>query len=190
MIYLVRHGQTDWNLEKKIQGHIDVPLNNNGKRQAELVSEAIKDLKINKIYSSDLVRAKETAAIINKKLNLKITLDNRLREFNYGDLEGVVKTTFSEDIWDEFNSNPERIHAESSESVYNRIKEFFDELNINDNILIVTHGGALRVIMYYFNNKDKFDKDLFNKEYCNMIIENGAIYEVDMSNRFINIIDI
>ena len=79
MIYLVRHGQTDWNIEKKhTQGHTDIPLNENGKKQAEQLAQSISNLKIDKIISSDLLRAKETAEIINKKLYKII----ELMEFN------------------------------------------------------------------------------------------------------------
>ena len=67
MIYLVRHGQTDWNIEKKTQGHTDIPLNGTGKRQAEELAEKIADLKIDRIISSDLLRARETAEIMNWK---------------------------------------------------------------------------------------------------------------------------
>ena len=126
MIYLIRHGQTDWNLEKKTQGHTDISLNENGKEQAKLVSRIISNYKIDKIYSSDLLRAKETAEIINENFGLNIILDNRLREINYGDLEGVPRPTLSQDVWDVFNNNPEKLNAEPIISVFNRIKSFFE----------------------------------------------------------------
>ena len=89
MIYFVRHGQTNWNIEHKIQGQSDIPLNEMGKKQAELIAPQLKDLKIERIISSDLSRALETAQIINTHLKLQITLDTRLREFKYGQIEGV-----------------------------------------------------------------------------------------------------
>ena len=124
MIYLVRHGQTDWNLEKKTQGHTDISLNDNGREQALRVSDLLRNYKIDKIYSSDLLRASETAEIINKCLNLNIILDNRLREINYGDLEGIPRTTLSQDVWAVFNNNPLELHAEPMLDVYTRIKNF------------------------------------------------------------------
>ena len=156
MIYLVRHGQTDWNLEKKTQGHTDISLNDNVREQALRVSNFLRNYKIDKIYSSDLLRASETAEIINKCLNLNIILDNRLREINYGDLEGIPRTTLSQDVWAVFNNNPLELHAEPMLDVYTRIKNFFDSLNYDEDILIVTHGGALRIIMYYINNREFF----------------------------------
>ena len=89
MIYLIRHGQTNWNAERKIQGQTDIPLNQIGQQQAKDVSEEISKLKIDKIFSSDLLRARETAEIINEKIGAKIEYDKRLREVNYGNYEGI-----------------------------------------------------------------------------------------------------
>lgn len=185
MIYLVRHGQTDWNLEKKTQGHTDISLNENGKEQAKLISKVISNYKIDKIYSSDLLRAKETAEIINENFGLDIILDNRLREINYGDLEGIARPTLSQDVWDIFNSNPEKLNAEPIINVFNRIKSFFNDLDYNKNIIIVTHGGALRTIMYYINNKDNFDKKIYDKKYRDTKINNGAFFEYDFINNVV-----
>lgn len=190
MIYLVRHGQTDWNLEKKTQGHTDISLNDNGREQAKLVSDVIKDYKIDKIYSSDLLRAKETADIINEKFGLDIILDNRLREINYGDLEGIPRTLLSQDVWDVFNNNPLELHAEPMLDVYTRVKNFFDSLNYDEDILIVTHGGALRAIMYYISNREFFDKIEYDKNYRDMKIANGAIYKFDINDNSFDTIDI
>ena len=190
MIYLVRHGQTDWNLEKKTQGHTDISLNDNGREQAKLVSKVIKDYKIDKIYSSDLLRARETADIINEKFGLNILTDNRLREINYGDLEGIPRTMLSQDVWDVFNNNPLELHAEPMLDVYTRIKNFFDSLNYDEDILIVTHGGALRAIMYYISNREFFDKIEYDKNYRDMKIVNGAIYKFDINDNSFDTIDI
>ena len=65
MIYLVRHGQTDWNLKKKLQGHTDISLNESGRMQAREIAEKISKCKITRIICSDLARAKETAEIID-----------------------------------------------------------------------------------------------------------------------------
>ena len=108
MIYLIRHGQTDWNLDRKLQGQTDIPLNDNGRGQAEEVAKEIADLKIDRIISSDLLRAKETAEIINKKIGAVISFDKRLREVNYGDYEGKLIETIKDEEWDVFNQNPEK----------------------------------------------------------------------------------
>lgn len=190
MIYLVRHGQTDWNIKKIIQGHTDISLNDNGRKQAKIVSEVIKKYKIDKIYSSDLRRAKQTANIINENYGFTIISDHRLREMNYGDLEGIAIPTISQDVWDIYNSNPEKLHAEPISNVYHRIKSFFEEIDLNDNMIIVTHGGTLRVMMYYMKNKDKFNKEIYDKEYRNTKIKNGSIYEWNVNENLLNVIDI
>ena len=64
MIFLVRHGQTDWNIEHKTQGQLDIPLNNEGRREAQMCAERLKSLQINQMIASDLSRAAETAKII------------------------------------------------------------------------------------------------------------------------------
>jgi len=131
MIYLVRHGQTDWNIEKKhTQGHTDIPLNENGKKQAEQLAQSISNLKIDKIISSDLLRAKETAEIINKKFGSPIFFDERMREINYGILERIPRDTLTQETWDIFNTRPEELKAESKVHIFERIKNFFDELKI------------------------------------------------------------
>ena len=90
MIYLVRHGQTDWNIEKKTQGHTDIPLNENGRKQAQILAQSISNLKIDRIISSDLLRAKETAEIINERFGNNISLDERIREINYGLFDSLI----------------------------------------------------------------------------------------------------
>lgn len=178
MIYLVRHGQTDWNIEKKTQGHTDIPLNENGMKQARVLAQKISHLKIDKIISSDLLRAKETAEIINESFGKEIILDTRIREINYGILEGVPRDTLTQDTWDIFNNNPEQLKAEPKVHIFERIKSFFDELqDSKDNILIVTHGGALRMIMYYAENRNKFDNDKYTKYFKDIKINNADIFE-------------
>ncbi|MFA4999712.1 MAG: histidine phosphatase family protein [Parcubacteria group bacterium] len=179
MIYLARHGQTDWNLGKRLMGLTDIPLNEFGIAQAQLLGKEASQLKIDHIFSSSLLRAKETAEIINKFINVGISLDERLRELNYGVIEGRILKEIPSECWEQFNLHPEQLGAESFESVYNRIKDFFGDLakkNLS-NVLIVTHGGALRMIQYYAENRDFFDKDDYIKNYLNSKIEHASIIE-------------
>ena len=104
MIYIIRHGQTDWNIEHRTQGQTDIALNTNGIKQAELITQKIANLKINNIISSDLKRAYMTAQIINKNFNKKIETDKRLREFCFGTLEGITRDKITQEIWNDFNS--------------------------------------------------------------------------------------
>ena len=93
-------------------------------------------------------------------------------------MEGVPRDTLTQDIWDVFNTNPEKLKAENKTHIYERIKGFFEDIeNLNDNILIVTHGGALRMMMYYAQNKEEFDNDKYLKEFNNLKINNADIFE-------------
>ena len=84
IIIFVRHGETDYNKIKRVQGTQQIPLNEQGKTQAQQVAESLQQYKITHIYCSGLVRARETAEIINSSLSLPIMTDDRLNERNWG----------------------------------------------------------------------------------------------------------
>ena len=182
MIYIIRHGQTDWNIEHRTQGHTDIALNKNGIEQAELITQKIANLKIDNIISSDLKRAYMTAQIINKKFNKTIEEDKRLREFCFGTLEGITRDKITQEIWDDFNQNPKKFNAESKEEIFNRIKSFINDIksnNINKNILVVTHGGPIRMIKYYLDNGDNFNDKKYLAEYMTLKINNLDVFIID-----------
>ena len=105
MIYIVRHGETNYNVEGRYAGRIDVPLNDNGIKQAYLIKEKLKDIKFDKVFSSPLKRAYETATIIcGDKYN--IIKDDRLIERSNGELEGRLKKEIKEYIdFNDINEN-------------------------------------------------------------------------------------
>ena len=182
MVYIIRHGQTDWNIEKRTQGHTDIALNTDGIKQAELIAEKIADLKIDNIISSDLKRAYMTAQIINKNFNKTIETDKRLREFCFGTLEGITRDKITQEIWDDFNKNPKKFNAETKEEIFNRIKSFIDDIksnNINKNTLVVTHGGPIRMIKYYLDNGDNFNDKKYLAEYMTLKINNLDLFIID-----------
>ena len=100
--YLIRHGETDWNRKGLYTGQSDIPLNNNGRMQAQQTATDLQKLQPSIIYSSDLQRAVETAQIISQTLHVPIFLDNRLREIHQGEWEGLhemeIKTRFEEEF--------------------------------------------------------------------------------------------
>lgn len=177
MIYLIRHGQTNWNYLKKIQGQSDIPLNETGKNEAYERGQQLCSYPIDKIISSDLSRAKETAEIINGFLNLSIRFDSRLREVNYGDLQGVFNKDISKQTWEIFNNEPHKLNAESFEDVYLRVKSFFNEIDMSKNTLLVTHGGFIRMALYFAENQDVFQKDVYEKTYQFLEIRNTDIFD-------------
>lgn len=179
MIYIVRHGETSWNTYKILQGHKPIELNERGREKARFLAEKVKNLEFDRIISSDLLRARETAEIINEQVNKEIIYDSRLRSVDYGNLEGRYIPDITPEEWRIYNSTPEKFGAESVESVYNRIKSLFDDLvKTDESVLIVAHGGALRVISYYIANRDKFNNEVYCKFYKDAKqVANTALFE-------------
>ncbi len=103
-------------------------LNETGRKEVLICLDKIVSLNIDNIISSDLVRAKETAQIINEKLHLPVRFDSRLREINFGNLQGRLIQDISRDEWDIFNKTPHEVDAESWEDIYLQVKSFFDEV--------------------------------------------------------------
>ena len=162
-IFVVRHGQTDWNVLEKLQGKTDIELNEVGRKQAQTTGEQIKNENIELIIASPLKRAKETAEIINKNFNAPIIEDERLMERGYGELEGKTRTErntlkeFSEgkdEFWN-YNKNIGDYNVEKITKFFDRVYEILDEIKEkyqNKKILIVTHGGTSVAIKCYFMN--------------------------------------
>src|SRR3712207_672560 len=88
-LLLIRHGETDWNAEKRLQGHLDIPLNATGLRQADALGKALRDEAIDAVISSDLQRAVRTAEPIARSHGISIRIETSLRERCYGALEGL-----------------------------------------------------------------------------------------------------
>ena len=98
-LYIVRHGETDWNNEKKLQGRSDVPLNDYGRELAYITAEALKDVSYDAIYSSPLIRAYETATILKGDRDIDIIKDERLREMCFGEYEGKHTAGLPQEFW-------------------------------------------------------------------------------------------
>lgn len=170
MIYFMRHGETDYNQEKRLQGHLDIPLNETGIAQANEALEYSKQLKLDEIYSSPLSRAKQTADIINSFHKVKITTDDRLKEICMGNLQGTLLSDLSEEDRDLSFSHLEHFGGESTAEFNFRVESFFKEIeNSSKNILIVAHGGVFRAIYRYINN-------INNNEY--IPLQNATIIKI------------
>ena len=152
---IVRHGETAWNAEHRVQGQLDIPLNNIGLRQAQAVGRALKDERFDAIYSSDLVRARQTADPIANILSMKILLEKDLRERHYGIFERLtyaeVKIRYPEDYARFEARDPEyafrtgealKDFSARSISILTRIVE----KNPGRNVLVFTHGGVLDML--------------------------------------------
>lgn len=144
VFYFVRHGETDWNREGKIQGQTDIPLNQLGRLQGEELKKKLDGIDFPYCFSSDLQRASETAHIIMKGRQAKIVLDKRLRERNFQGLEGKPNDAYIN------ASLQDRTKIESDVALSDRVFQFLDEAVktcSQGNILIVTHGGVMRSIL-------------------------------------------
>ena len=95
-ILFVRHGETDWNVEQRVQGHSDRPLNANGEAQARALADKLRDDRIDAVYASDLARARDTAAPVAEAHGLEVELLPGLREKDFGTWEGLLDTEIRE----------------------------------------------------------------------------------------------
>lgn len=183
-IYFIRHGETIWNKEKKIQGRSDIPLNEYGIELAHVTAQAIKNIPFDIVYSSPLIRAKETAEILVNNRNLEIHYDIRLLEMSFGDGEG--------ESLPEIHAHPEMklynfIHSpenylppnggETFEELYSRCKSFIEDIilpaeNNYNNMLIVGHGALIRGFIHNINNRP-------SKDFWSVIHKNCSVTKID-----------
>lgn len=151
-LIVVRHGETEWNLGRRWQGHDDSPLTENGHEQAKAAAKAVQNLKADFIYSSDLGRAMQTAQYLSESTQLPIKSDSRLRERKLGVFEGLTTAQIEENYPGEYqhfkNLNPKYVvpGGESIQEKIDRSLDCFNEIATNhasQTILVVTHGGIL-----------------------------------------------
>ena len=156
-ICFVRHGETNWNAERRMQGHIDIPLNANGISQAERLANALIRVKhsFDVIYTSDLERALHTANAVASALSLDVQITPRLRERNVGKLQGLLLAeapVLLPEIWQRHIAR-ELDHdlggGESIRTFHQRMQNIL-ELFLNEHrgqsVLAVSHGGSLDMI--------------------------------------------
>lgn len=144
-LYITRHGQTDWNLNERIQGKIDIELNDTGRLQAQKIADLLKDQAIDQIFSSPLKRAVETAEIINQPHQLPIQCDERLAERGFGDYEGTPIGEFDFcGFWNQAKED-QFISCEKTSAFFARVYAFIEECRQrypDQTILVVAHGGV------------------------------------------------
>ena len=181
-IYIVRHGQPEWNLLGKTQGHGNSDLTPKGIEQAELLADSMTKYPIDYIYSSDLGRAYQTAEIIGNKLNIEVEKTEALREMNFGTWEGrIIKDIIEEDpeLYKMWRNEPHLAKIPQGETL-SQIKErtdaFIKEINEKydgKHIVLVTHSLCARIMLLSF-----LDSDVKN------------IYRINQANTALNIIEL
>lgn len=188
-LFLVRHGETAWNAERRFQGQSDVALSERGVAQAAALGSALSSIPFSHAYSSDLQRAEQTAQAILAGRNLTLATDARLREFNFGAWDGM---TWPQIIarWPEFDRRLptqarqyEPVDGERFEHVVARVRAFLEDLRrsvTTGHGLVVTHAGALHAAMEVLAPKG-FDP-------LGMVFSTASITRVAMEGRKARII--
>lgn len=167
-IFITRHGETEWNHQVRLQGRTDIPLSETGIAQAEKTRDGLRNLGItfDRVYSSPLARAVQTARIISGFAEEKIIKDKRIIEINFGEAEGKSISeiyTNPEYAWTvDFFENPENYRpkgeAEAFEQVLSRTADFWRNEIKNlegraENVLVTTHGGTLQSLLLFVDGR-------------------------------------
>ena len=193
-IYFVRHGETDWNKERKIQGQVDIPLNEFGRHLARETAKGLRDVPFDVCFTSPLGRARETAQIILQGRDVPILEDKRILEMNFGVLEGKCCSKEGWDVPDSFQmffDDPVHYQApeggEDFQAVRKRTGDFLNWLFAQEQyrdstVLVTTHGAAMAGLL---NNLKKTPL----AEYWGVgVHKNCGVTEVDVTDGRIDII--
>lgn len=170
-LYVVRHGETIWNAENRVQGITDIPLTDKGRLDATLLKDLVKDINIDVVISSPLERTIETAKILTDG-KLPINTDDRIKERDWGLNEGAnIDDVDKWDCWDVIlNTRVQNI--ESIQDFMYRVSNFLEDIKVrykDKNVLVVTHSAVIRVI-HYMLGKIPEDGDLTRIDIPNLRI--------------------
>ena len=169
-LYFIRHGETDWNCNRRVQGEADIPLNENGRKLAEITRENMGHVEFDMVITSPYKRALETAQILINYKKLPYITDARIREITWGDWDGLtpeeIEHCGGKDCFETFYKDPFSFKGapggETILQVCKRGKEFYEDLlreekYADKTILIATHGCALRGILnHLYEEPEKF----------------------------------
>lgn len=187
-LYIVRHGETDWNKKRKLQGQVDIPLNEFGKHLAVETGKGLAGIPFGLCISSPLGRALETARLILSGRDVPITTDKRIMEMSFGAWEGECCSKEGWSLPDEFHKffdDPGHYKApeggEDFDMIKKRIAEFLSELyqreDLKDkNILITTHGAALCGMINVIKN------DPISEYWGQGVHKNCAVTEIEVTD--------
>jgi len=155
-ICLIRHGETDWNAERRLQGHLDVPLNETGLAQADAAARHLADERFAALYSSDLLRTRQTATPLERRLGRAMIREPRLRERHYGCFQGLTYDEAAQRYPQDYARHKAREPdfalpggGESLIEFHHRIAAALAEITARhggERVAVVTHGGVLDII--------------------------------------------
>lgn len=190
-LYIVRHGQTEWNSEKRFQGHKDSPLTELGKRQAEQLRNSLKGIQWENIYSSSLQRTLATAEIISRDQLRPIIPSDDLQEMSFGEWEGKLQKEIAQNEPLRFEAlwhSPSSYIASSGEDFYEvkeralRVLRRVIKENPCGNVLIVTHTVIVKILMAYF--EERSIETLWEPPF----IHPASLCKIEISNNQVNIL--
>jgi probable phosphoglycerate mutase len=197
-IFLIRHGETDWNVEKRLQGHLDIALNAEGERQAAALGRALAEESVDAVYASDLQRAMQTALAIAAPRGMQVRVERELRERSYGAFEGLLHG----DIHARYPEAYAMLRARDIDARYpmgvqqaETLREFSQRAigvitrlanaHRNKKIVIVSHGGLLECIYRAANALDLSpprDFDIKNASINRLVWDGTALRIVQWSD--------
>jgi probable phosphoglycerate mutase len=184
-LILIRHGETDWNAEGRIQGHLPVPLNARGREQAEALAAHLREIPIDAVYSSDLLRARQTAEAIVRRSGRKICYEERLREWDLGILSGMLRVQAERDypqaarIYRNYLVDEPLPGGESIRQRFERVTGAVADVasrHPGQRVLVVSHGGPLAdCYRRAVGNgvEERVKTDVFNASVNRILIDGG-----------------
>jgi len=184
MFYVARHGMTDYNEQNICQGQEHNPLNEAGRNQSRSLADRVEQIKFEYFFSSDLLRAVQTADIVNEKLKMNIEYDSRLRERRTGIFSAKPRENIPIEIKIDAIENAHKYGGETYEDIYIRCKSFYDEVkrkSIN-NTLIIAHGGSIKMLRYIVLG-NKWCKEYYSEFLATLEpINFTEVFELDFYN--------
>lgn len=174
-LYLARHGETTWNLERRTQGSKNSKLTSLGLKQAERLGQRLRDVEIDAIYCSPLERAQSTAKIIANMRNMDCILDDRLVEMNFGEWEGLTSIEIEKKYPNDYKTWREEPHmakipsGETIEIAQKRMINFVKDRIVNsdkETFLMISHGTTIRLLLLHLLSMDLMDYYKLRQNNC------------------------
>ncbi len=211
LLYIIRHGETEWNVQRRTQGSSDIPLNENGRELARITAQGLKDVKFDLVITSPLSRAVETARLIVGERDVPFVMEPRIQEIGWGEWEGYYMEDFVNndfmEVFQRMRQDPYHFQGapggESTMQVCERTKAFYEDLIHNPQyqdltILVSTHGFAVRALLrnVYEDTSDFWHGEVPPNCGINIVrVENGKstleeedkiFYDISLSKERIN----
>jgi probable phosphoglycerate mutase len=186
-IIFIRHGETEWNSQQRMQGHSNSDLSSVGQAQIQALGQWMKNVPFDLIYSSDSLRAKQTAEAITQFSGHELQFDQRLREKNLGVFEGLTSEEARErhpEVFRLFKTAGSKYvidEGESTQQLQDRALEIVNEIRIKhpeERVLLVTHGGFIRVVM-------KHSLGLSLETPTRFLIRNTGVFRLEWEDKWL-----